>query len=198
MRLTTLKTTNFCFVDFLRPHYRLHLDCPLISGSGCQPPQDGPYPRDRQRPGLRRLRVRPDAGNLQQSQRIHFRRQTDRHGPVRPDVNAMRRSDDRLQRRQRVEGVRVPRQNVSRPAAAMTGRGTSLKAHQLVGSQLKTWQVDFEHLLGCRVEGQHADQRRRVRLVRRRRSHLHREEHSSGRARRDATGVAVQELAARR
>jgi hypothetical protein len=106
----------------------------------------------------------------------------------------MRRSDDRLQRRQRVEGVRVPRQNVSRPAAAMTGRGTSLKAHQLVGSQLKTWQVDFEHLLGCRVEGQHADQRRRVRLVRRRRSHLHREEQSSGSARRDATGVAVQEL----
>jgi hypothetical protein len=32
------------------------------------------------------------------------------------------------------------------------------------------------------------------RLVRRRRSHLHREEHSSGSARRDATGVAVQEL----
>ena len=49
-------------------------------------------------------------------------------------------------------------------------------------------------MLGCHVEGQHADQRRRVRLVRRRRSHLHREEHSSGSARRDATGVAVQEL----
>jgi hypothetical protein len=31
-------------------------------------------------------------------------------------------------------------------------------------------------------------------LVRRRRSHLHREEQSSGSARRDATGVAVQEL----
>ena len=60
-----------------------------------------------ERPGLRRLRVRPDAGDLQQSQRIHFRRQTDRHGPVRPDVNAMRRSDDRLQRRQRVEGVAI-------------------------------------------------------------------------------------------
>ena len=31
-----------------------------------------------ERPGLRRLRVRPDAGDLQQSQRIHFRRQTNR------------------------------------------------------------------------------------------------------------------------
>ena len=84
----------------------------------------------------------------------------DRHGPFRPGVRSIHRSDDRLQRRQHVKGFRVPWQNISRLTAAMTGRGTSLKAHQLVGAQLKAWQVDFEHLLGCRIAGQHADQRR--------------------------------------
>ena len=43
-----------------------------------------------ERPGLRRSRVHADAGDLQQSQHIHFRRQTDGHGPVRPDVGPSR------------------------------------------------------------------------------------------------------------
>ena len=80
-------------------------------------------------------------------------------------------------------------------AATMTGRGTSLKAHQLVGAHLKAWQIDVEHLLCRRVAGQHADQSRGNRLVRRCRRGLHLEEHRAGSAGRDATGVAVQQLA---
>ena len=87
--------------------------------------------------------------------------------------------------------VRVPRQDIARVAATMTGRGTSLKAHHLVGAHLKAWQIDVEHLLCRRVAGQHADQSRGNRLVRR----LHLEKHRAGSAGRDATGLAVQQLA---
>ena len=80
-------------------------------------------------------------------------------------------------------------------AASMTGRGTSLKAHHLVGAHLKARQIDVEHLLCRRVAGQHADQSRGNRLVRRCRRGLHLEEHRAGSTGRDATGVAVQQLA---
>ena len=47
-----------------------------------------------------------------------------------------------------MEGFCIPWQDITRLAAPMTGRGTSLKAHQLIGAHLKPRQVDFEHLFG--------------------------------------------------
>ena len=80
-------------------------------------------------------------------------------------------------------------------AAAMAGRGTSLKAHQLIGAHLKTRRIDFEHVLRRRVARQHADQSGRDSLMCRRLCRLRLEEHRAGSARRDATGVAAQQLA---
>ena len=62
--------------------------------------------------------------------------------------------------------LRVPRQNIARPAASMMGRGARLEAHQVVGPHLKSRQIDVEHLLHRRVARQHADHDRRVRLAR--------------------------------
>ena len=104
-------------------------------------------------------------------------------------------SDDRLQRRQHLKRFRVPRQDIARVAATMTGRGISLKAHHLVGAHLKAWQINVEHLLCRRVAGQYADQSRGNRLVGRCERGLHLEEHRAGSAGRDATGLAVQQLA---
>ena len=100
------------------------------------------------RPGLGGLRVRPDAGDLQQSQRIHFRRETDGHGPAGPAsapsaVRMIVSSGGSMWNASGSQGRMSPDS-----AAVMPRRGTGPKAHQLVGSELETRKVDFERLLG--------------------------------------------------